>query len=221
MTAAALSHVGKSYPTSGPVLHDVSFSISPGERLAIVGPSGSGKSTLLHILGTLDRPDQGTVEIAGQSVETMDDRQLAALRADSIGFVFQQFFLMDALSARENVEQGLIYGANRVINRGARAVEALERVGLSARLDHRPSQLSGGERQRVAIARAIVRKPALLLADEPTGNLDSQTGREIITILRELTDIGSALVVITHDSEVAGSLERRITIRDGRIEADG
>ena len=216
--AVELEGISKSYPSSGAVLKDVSLRVERGERLAIVGPSGSGKSTLLHIMGTLDRPDSGGVIIDGRQTDGMDDRELARVRANSIGFVFQQFFLLDSLSAIENVEQALIYSSDTLVDRPALARSALERVGLTHRLQHRPSQLSGGERQRVAIARAIVRTPALLLADEPTGNLDSQTGSEIMSTLRNLNDLGSAVVVITHDREVAAALDRQVTMRDGEIE---
>jgi putative ABC transport system ATP-binding protein len=212
-----LSDVSKSYSSSGQILRGVSLTVQRAERLAIVGPSGSGKSTLLHIMGTLDTPDSGTVRIAGQAVDGMKDRELAQVRARSLGFVFQQFFLLDALSALENVEQGLLYANDSVSDRRKAARTALERVGLAHRLHHRPTELSGGERQRVAIARAIVRSPALLLADEPTGNLDTATGAEIIDILRDLNELGSAVVVITHNQEVAAALDREVTIRDGEI----
>jgi putative ABC transport system ATP-binding protein len=212
-----LSDVSKSYSSSGQILRGVSLTVQRAERLAIVGPSGSGKSTLLHIMGTLDTPDSGTVRIAGQEVDGMKDRELAQVRARSLGFVFQQFFLLDALSALENVEQGLLYANDSSSDRRKAARTALERVGLAHRLDHRPAELSGGERQRVAIARAIVRSPALLLADEPTGNLDTATGAEIIDILRDLNQLGSAVVVITHNREVAAALDREVTIRDGEI----
>jgi putative ABC transport system ATP-binding protein len=194
--------------------------VEEGELLAVVGPSGSGKSTLLHIMGTLDRPSEGEVMVAGHDVATLSDRRLAALRARHIGFVFQQFFLVDGLSAVENVAQGLLYSGVPAAERRRRAAEQLERVGLGHRLTHRPAQLSGGERQRVAIARALVARPSIVFADEPTGNLDTRSGDQIIGLLRELNAEGTTIVVITHDLEVAASLPRRVHIRDGGIERD-
>jgi putative ABC transport system ATP-binding protein len=216
----ALSGVSKSYPASGTVLQAASLVIDRGERVAIVGPSGSGKSTLLHIMGTLERPDTGVVAIGERPVQGMTDRELAGVRARAIGFVFQQFFLLDALTATENVAQALVYSGERPSARRRLAEEALERVGLGHRSRHRPAQLSGGESQRVAIARAIVRRPAILLADEPTGNLDSQTGAEIVEILRDLSALGAAVVVVTHDHDVAGALDRQIVLRDGRVQPE-
>jgi putative ABC transport system ATP-binding protein len=203
------------------VLHGIDLRIERGELLAIVGPSGSGKSTLLNIMGTLDTPSTGTVRIAGADVGAMDDDQRSALRAREIGFVFQQFFLLDGRSARDNVADGLLYLDVPKAQRAARANVTLERVGLGHRLDARPRTLSGGERQRVAIARAVVRTPTLLLADEPTGNLDEATGDSVLELLRELHAAGTTVVVITHDHEVAASMPRVVEIRDGRIVSDG
>ncbi|TWX35587.1 ABC transporter ATP-binding protein [Frigoribacterium sp. ACAM 257] len=201
-------------------LDDVSLRVDHGEMVAVVGPSGSGKSTLLNVLGTLDRPTSGTVAVDGVDVDTQSDAQLSALRAHRIGFVFQQFHLSDGVSATDNVANGLLYTGTPIRERRRRATEALVRVGLGHRLGHRPNQLSGGERQRVAIARAVVNRPALLLADEPTGNLDQRAGAGIVALLHELHADGTSIVVITHDVELAQLLPRRVTIRDGRVAGD-
>jgi putative ABC transport system ATP-binding protein len=201
-------------------LRGVALMVEEGELLAVVGPSGSGKSTLLHIMGTLDRPSGGTVRVAGHDVSDLSDRRLAALRARHIGFVFQQFFLVEGLSAAENVAQGLLYAGIPAPERRRRAAEQLRRVGLGHRLEHRSAQLSGGERQRVAIARALVGGPSIVFADEPTGNLDSRSGEQIVGLLRELNGEGTTIVVITHDLELAASFPRRVHIRDGAVEDD-
>jgi putative ABC transport system ATP-binding protein len=220
--ALELHEVVKRYP--GPpeleVLRGVSLTVEHGELLAIAGPSGSGKSTLLHVMGTLDRPTGGTVRVAGHDVAELSDRGLSALRAAAVGFVFQQFFLLEGMSALENVATGLLYGGAPAAERRRRAAETLERVGLGHRLAHRPTELSGGERQRAAIARALVGRPAIVLADEPTGNLDSATGAGVLELLEELHAEGATIAVITHDPVIAGRLPRRIDLRDGRIERD-
>jgi putative ABC transport system ATP-binding protein len=212
--------LAKRYPGGVDALRGVALMVEEGELLAVVGPSGSGKSTLLHIMGTLDRPTTGTVRVAGHDVATLSDRRLAALRARHVGFVFQQFFLVEGMSAADNVGHGLLYSGVPASERRRRAAEQLRRVGLGHRIGHRPTQLSGGERQRVAIARALVGRPSIVFADEPTGNLDTASGAQIVSLLRELNADGTTIVVITHDLELAASLPRRVHLRDGRVERD-
>jgi len=217
-----VSRVTKVYPSEPPVtaLRDVSFTVGRGELVGIVGPSGSGKTTLLHLMGTLDRPTSGLVRITGLDVERLTDRELAALRATRIGFVFQQFFLAEHQSALDNVADGLLYAGVPQAERRARALDALGLVGLDERPHARPTQLSGGQRQRVAIARALVGSPAIVLADEPTGNLDQATGQAILGLFEELHRLGVTIVVITHDQNIAGRMGRHIEMLDGRIVSD-
>jgi putative ABC transport system ATP-binding protein len=203
-----------------PALRGVSLSVRPGELVAIVGPSGSGKSTLLHVIGTLERPSSGIVRIGGVDAAKLDDRELSKLRARNIGFVFQQFFLAEHATVRDNVADGLLYAGVRAAERYRRAEEAIERVGLSERAHFKPTKLSGGERQRVAIARALVGRPAIVLADEPTGNLDSTNGASIMDLIRELNRAGATIIMITHDTGLADQLPRQIRVLDGQVVSD-
>jgi putative ABC transport system ATP-binding protein len=218
--SAKLDGVVKEYPGGVQALRDVLVAVTGGEQVAVVGPSGSGKTTLLTILGTLERATDGTVEIAGVDVDGASDRALAGLRAHRIGFVFQSFHLQDSLSALDNVATGMLYCGMALRARREVARQALKRVGLGQRLDHRPGALSGGERQRVAIARALAKRPTLILADEPTGNLDSRSGAEVVELLHELAEEGSTLVLITHDEKVAATFPRRLRMHDGEIVED-
>ena len=217
-----ITDVFKSYPGSPPVtaLAAVDLVIHAAERAAVLGPSGSGKTTLLHVAGTLERPSSGSVRIGGREVSALSDAELSAVRGQRLGFVFQQFHLLDHLDAVQNVALGLLYRGEQARDRRAAAINALDRVGLGHRLDHKPAQLSGGERQRVAIARAVAGHPDLVFADEPTGNLDSVAGGQIIDLLAGLAADGTAVVVVTHDAAVAAAMDRRVVMQDGRIIAD-
>jgi len=221
-TVLEVDGVSKVYGEQPPVpaLRDVSFSVGRGELAAIVGPSGSGKSTLLHVIGTLERPSRGVVRIDGVDAAGLSDAELSLLRAQRIGFVFQQFFLAEHAAVRENVADGLLYAGVPAAERFTRADEALDRVGLSHRAGFRPTKLSGGERQRVAIARALIGRPAIVLADEPTGNLDSATGASIMALIRELNAGGATILMITHDGGLADQLPRQIRMLDGEVVAD-
>lgn len=209
--------VTRTYSGEVAALKGVSLAIWPGDFVGIVGPSGSGKTTLLQVLGTLDRPDSGSVSVNGLAVGSLGDAALSKIRAESIGFVFQQFHLSSLVDVRDNVADGLLYAGVRCRDRRRRAEEVLDSLGMGHRLTHRPHQLSGGERQRVAIARALIGNPSVILADEPTGNLDTANGQSVMTILRSLATGGTAVAVITHDPELAASMDRRVRIRDGRL----
>ncbi|MHB1569002.1 MAG: ABC transporter ATP-binding protein [Solirubrobacteraceae bacterium] len=218
--AVSLQQVEKRYPGGVTALRGVTIDIASGDQVAVVGPSGSGKTTLLTIMGTLERPTSGSVRVVGRDVQKASDAELAGLRAHLIGFVFQSFHLQESMTALDNVANGMLYTGAPLRSRREAARQALERVGLGARITHRPTQLSGGERQRVAIARALAKRPAIILADEPTGNLDSRSGGEVIALLHELASDGATLVLITHDAGIAASFPRRVQMHDGEIAAD-
>jgi putative ABC transport system ATP-binding protein len=221
-TVLSLAGVTKTYPGTPPVhaLRSIDLNIQSGELVAVVGPSGSGKSTLLHVVGTLDRATSGTVSVAGYDVDTLNDRQLSSLRSRHIGFVFQQFFLLAGETALDNVSDGLLYTGMPLSNRRVLAEKALGQVGLAHRMHHEATKLSGGERQRVAIARALIGSPDIILADEPTGNLDSQTGEDLVRLIESLNADGTTIVVITHDRDIAERFPRRVSLLDGGIVED-
>jgi len=219
MSLVRLNRVSKVYPGGVTALRDADLTIERGDMVGVVGPSGSGKSTMLHLIGALDRPSSGAVHIDGYELGRLSDRALSGLRAHRIGFVFQQFHLAAGVNAVDNVADGLLYSGVRLRERRRRAAAALTRVGLGHRLRHRPHEMSGGERQRVAIARAVVGEPALLLADEPTGNLDSSSGAAVLALLRDLHTAGTTVVVITHDPQLADALPRQVRVRDGQVTA--
>jgi len=218
--ASSLEAVTKEYPGGVVALRDLTIEVGEGEQLAVVGPSGSGKTTLLTVMGTLERPTRGGVHVVGYDVAQASDRELAGLRAHALGFVFQAFHLQESITALDNVALGLLYTGQPLRHRREAARAALERVGLGHRLTHRPPMLSGGERQRVAIARAIAKRPLLILADEPTGNLDSKASAEVVALLHGLCSDGATLVLITHDENIARAFVRRIQMRDGEIVSD-
>jgi len=221
-TVLALSNVTKTYPGTPPVhaIRGVDLDIQSGELVSIVGPSGSGKSTLLHVIGTLDRATSGTVSVAGYDVDDLSDKELSSLRSRHIGFVFQQFFLLAGETALDNVADGLLYTGMPLSQRRLLAGQALDQVGLSHRMDHEATKLSGGERQRVAIARALIGSPDIILADEPTGNLDSKSGEDVVRLIEDLNADGTTIVVITHDHEIASRFPRRVSLLDGEIVED-
>lgn len=218
----SLSGVTKTYPGTPPVhaIRDINLDIRSGELVGVIGPSGSGKSTLLHIIGTLDRATSGTVSVAGHDVDLLTDRELSSLRSRHIGFVFQQFFLLAGETALDNVGDGLLYTGMALEERRNLAELALAQVGLEHRMSHEATKLSGGERQRVAIARALIGSPDIILADEPTGNLDSKSGEDVVRLIEELNSQGSTIVVITHDRDIAARFPRRVSLLDGRVVAD-
>lgn len=219
-----INNIRKTYELGGETVHalnDVSLEIQKGEFLAIIGPSGSGKSTLMNMLGCLDRPDTGTYLLDGNDIGKMNDNQLAMIRNQKIGFIFQNFNLLTKLTALENVELPMLYAGVTANERRERALEGLDKVGLKERAGHLPTQLSGGQQQRVAIARALVGQPAILLADEPTGALDSKTSKEILTMMKELNEMGHTIILITHDLEIAKQAKRMVSIQDGQLFENG